>query len=274
MYEILPSRHPTLHLPRLCLTSTEAVVSATVRILFLCTTRCLQFLIYKNTICCVNIQHDCAESRCNQMDVVCEIQERIETTKQVKRISHSATKDFVLNIHSLHNYQHISAALPTELNAPFTFITDANKIRKLAVQQMRKRTAGTSEDTPPAEANNRSMTISAPAFDRTASRGSKRRGTGREKTMAKRKRADPTAATTQISADTPQPIAQGSTTGMQLQFQLNVQQNHTFYPNHHQLEPQFYRPFPSADFHHPYYLPQNPDNNFIHYDHNAAGPSS
>ncbi|KIO07666.1 hypothetical protein M404DRAFT_104131, partial [Pisolithus tinctorius Marx 270] len=62
-----------------------------------------------NVLCNVNIQHDCASSRCTGVQVVGERQENDKTTRTKMIINHTPTNAFLLNTHALHNYKRIAA---------------------------------------------------------------------------------------------------------------------------------------------------------------------
>ncbi|KIO06283.1 hypothetical protein M404DRAFT_55005, partial [Pisolithus tinctorius Marx 270] len=65
-----------------------------------------------NVLCIINIQHDCASSRCTGVQVVGERQENNETTRMKMIINHAPTNAFLLNTHALHNYRRITAVMP------------------------------------------------------------------------------------------------------------------------------------------------------------------
>ncbi|KAI6147785.1 hypothetical protein BKA82DRAFT_140319, partial [Pisolithus tinctorius] len=73
----------------------------------------------KNILCTVNIQHDCAASgtACDKPQEFQERQERSETTKKKVTFDHAPTNMYVLNVHALHNYQRVSAAIPEGIQA-------------------------------------------------------------------------------------------------------------------------------------------------------------
>ncbi|KAM6499373.1 hypothetical protein JOM56_004881, partial [Amanita muscaria] len=68
-----------------------------------------------DVICCINLQHDCTYSKCMDFhqQVIC--QDQLESTVSCSLVQHADTHRYVLNIFSIHNYQHISAALPPSL---------------------------------------------------------------------------------------------------------------------------------------------------------------
>ncbi len=66
----------------------------------------------------INVQHDCAASRCEATEDVACIQERQETTKTRKVIKHCDNAHFIINTHALHNAAQLRQFLPRYLTVP------------------------------------------------------------------------------------------------------------------------------------------------------------
>ena len=89
----------------------------------------------------MNVQHDCIASGCNKFRSVQVVQERIKTSQVRSVASHEASNHFVLNAHSLHNYQHIKAAVPPHLRRqqePEPNDLEVTQLRKVAAGQVRQ----------------------------------------------------------------------------------------------------------------------------------------
>ncbi|KAI6140155.1 hypothetical protein BKA82DRAFT_97127, partial [Pisolithus tinctorius] len=69
----------------------------------------------KAIICGVNLQHNCADSKCIQIIHRTTRQERVLMTRTKPVIRHELTGKYLLNTYSIHNYAFIHAALPLSL---------------------------------------------------------------------------------------------------------------------------------------------------------------
>jgi hypothetical protein len=92
-------------------------------------------------ICSVNLQHDCATSRCTQTQQTHQRQERSESAKLQTSIVHASTPNYILNTYSLHNYQHILPTIPSHLCITAPRIANPKEVRKQAVKQLRNKKA-------------------------------------------------------------------------------------------------------------------------------------
>jgi hypothetical protein len=85
------------------------------------------------------VQHDCILSACENLQPVPVLQERLTTAQMRSVLSHRATKDYILNVFSLHNYQHIKATVPAHLQTqpPDLDHADVDQLWKTAAAQIR-----------------------------------------------------------------------------------------------------------------------------------------
>jgi hypothetical protein len=95
--------------------------------------------ILKVIICGVNVQHDCIHSACDGVQDVQVVQANTITTKTRKVAVHKETTDYVLNMFSLHNYQHIKMAVPAHLQKrPVRDVAEIEELRQIAALQVRE----------------------------------------------------------------------------------------------------------------------------------------
>ncbi|KAN0136748.1 hypothetical protein V8E53_005518 [Lactarius tabidus] len=89
----------------------------------------------KEIYCIVNVQHDCYSCRCTGIQHSAVQQERDKTSRTRDLIDHNPEPQFVLNVHSIHNYKSILAVTPPGLWKPFTSVdVDVVTLRKRAAQ--------------------------------------------------------------------------------------------------------------------------------------------
>jgi len=163
--DFLPELHPRLRVPciRYPVPEHKIVVSPSV---CLFASWIMSQLIYRSqdVICVVNVQHDCVTSCCNSTRTVFEQQERLLSSRTKVLVNHTPTNAYVLNTHSLHNYQWILSAIPTsirnQIRAPL--ITEHASLRLRAADLLRSKKAadiapdpGNEADPPPFDRSNK-----------------------------------------------------------------------------------------------------------------------
>ncbi|KAF8879795.1 hypothetical protein BD779DRAFT_1446717, partial [Infundibulicybe gibba] len=126
-FDFLPTLHSTLHLPCLQLSDQKFVISPT------------------NILCTINIQHDCPSGKCDGIKMIPITQERLEAKKTRHTVIHSDSNIFILNTHSLHNYEYIRAVVPPHLT-PKLLVEDADDIRRNAAKHIRESKTGPTMD--------------------------------------------------------------------------------------------------------------------------------
>ncbi|KAH9941761.1 uncharacterized protein BXZ73DRAFT_41717, partial [Epithele typhae] len=121
-HEFLPTLHHRLRLPRLFMSTQKCVLPAS------------------DIICVINLQHDCSGSECNNFENSQVFQERLKSTRTRAVIKHNETNAYILNTHSIHNYDHIRSALPPalrlQLDTPCVSEADVADVRQKAVQNL------------------------------------------------------------------------------------------------------------------------------------------
>jgi hypothetical protein len=73
------------------------------------------WIILKDIVCGVNIQHDCSYSKCSDYASQTILQDKVETSRIRSIISHNNVNQFILNTYSLHNYASITAVIPNNI---------------------------------------------------------------------------------------------------------------------------------------------------------------
>jgi len=102
----------------------------------------------QDIICAVNIQHNCLDSQCTDIQQQPVHQERIETSRTKATVKHKSTPNFFLNVYSVHNYAHIQCVVPGTLRETPLRVTNAAEVRTMAIRQLRdKRAAKKGGDT-------------------------------------------------------------------------------------------------------------------------------
>ncbi|KAH7903919.1 hypothetical protein BJ138DRAFT_968253, partial [Hygrophoropsis aurantiaca] len=71
----------------------------------------------QDLICVANIQHNCIDSKCQDTQERPVLQERHLTTVTTSVLKHQPTNSYFLNLYSLHNYEHLAAVVPENLQA-------------------------------------------------------------------------------------------------------------------------------------------------------------
>lgn len=84
----------------------------------------------------INVQHDCSAGKCPTTKTGIIQQERQETSRRRAVVTHSATPDFVINMHALHNQQLLRSALPASLREPPVLFNDREQTRVDAVSNL------------------------------------------------------------------------------------------------------------------------------------------
>ena len=145
----------------------------------------------QDVVCTVNVQHDCIASGCNKTHDIPVVQERVQTSKTRSIARHEASRHFVLNVHSLHNYQHIKAVVPPHLRCRPEQEPDAFQIaqlRRVAASQVREmkksRAKGNNQDGLESEDEGTNVAVALPAFQQNALTG---KGKAKAKAKAKAK---------------------------------------------------------------------------------------
>jgi hypothetical protein len=121
---------------------------------------------------------------CNETNFVHTRQEYLETTKLKKKVTHTQGNKYIVNGYSLHNYQHISAAIPLDLRASFVFVPNSDEIRRAASKQVRKKDSTPTDTILHGIEADREAPV--PAFDRTAK---KKQQTNKQMTSRTKKNA-------------------------------------------------------------------------------------
>ncbi|KAG1895977.1 uncharacterized protein F5891DRAFT_1193606 [Suillus fuscotomentosus] len=146
--QFLLTVHPTLRVPRMQTITNQEVKSP------------------EQILCAINIQHDCASSQCVETRSIRAHQEREQTNRTMQIVKHKETNMFLLNVHSLHNYDMIAKVIPLNLRlaltVPLVAAGDSKQIRLDAANHVRqKKTGGTTIVSAGAECQ------LTPAFDRS-----------------------------------------------------------------------------------------------------------
>ena len=97
------------------------------------------FVHRKHLVCVANVQHNCHDSGCKKISSRARKQERtVSEVQTLDFMEHTSTPLFLLNTHSIHNYQHLGAALPEALRAISSVISDSeqSQVRSQAVNAM------------------------------------------------------------------------------------------------------------------------------------------
>ncbi|KAH8994569.1 hypothetical protein EDB92DRAFT_1774302, partial [Lactarius akahatsu] len=88
--------------------------------------------------CIVNVQHNCYSCKCTGIRHNAVQQEHEKTSKTRALVNHNPQAQFVLNVHSVHNYKSISAVTPPSLWGLSTSVdTDIATLRMRAAQVIR-----------------------------------------------------------------------------------------------------------------------------------------
>ncbi|KAG1824214.1 hypothetical protein EV424DRAFT_1320857, partial [Suillus variegatus] len=117
-FSFMPARHPLLHLPCLLLTDEELIVSGT------------------DIICIANVQHNCLDAKCTELTTKHLWQERTQTDRTASVVKHQISPQYLLNMFSIHNYQHLCSLLPESLSETPLRVSDPGAVRRAAVRQM------------------------------------------------------------------------------------------------------------------------------------------
>ncbi|KAF9007712.1 hypothetical protein BDZ89DRAFT_918814, partial [Hymenopellis radicata] len=72
----------------------------------------------------ISVQHDCRLGQCKPTVMGNERQERQETSREIKLISHTDDDHFILNLTALHNFAEVCRILPRELTKPVPLVDD------------------------------------------------------------------------------------------------------------------------------------------------------
>jgi len=88
-------------------------------------------------LCIINVQHDCAQFSCKVTGTKQIEQEHVETNQTKCVIAHKEATQFILNLASLHNYQHLQEYLPEDYPLPRDFIDNHEGIRMAMAASLR-----------------------------------------------------------------------------------------------------------------------------------------
>ncbi|KAG6376770.1 hypothetical protein JVT61DRAFT_1794 [Boletus reticuloceps] len=137
--EFLPELHCRLHMPCVKYPMPEHMI----------------VIPPSDVICAVNVQHDCITSQCNSTRTMLEQQERLLTSRAQLLVDHAPTNAFILNIHSLHNYQWIISAIPiqTQDQTRASLMLDHALMRSHAAETLWSKKGADGEDAIPNPAN-------------------------------------------------------------------------------------------------------------------------
>lgn len=94
-------------------------------------------VISQAVISAVNLQHDCHRGRCEASGSESLRREREVTTSTRTIVKHSDSDHFIVNMHALHNHEHISRVVPLELRASSFKVDDEKKLREDAAMKVR-----------------------------------------------------------------------------------------------------------------------------------------
>ncbi|KAG9122228.1 hypothetical protein FRC07_001489 [Ceratobasidium sp. 392] len=127
LYTLNPTMHPLLDMPVASWNESVCILPVT------------------SILCIVNVQHDCAtHGACTNVQVVCDVQEREETTKTHYQVQHSGHNGYIIHLHTLHNARLIRQALPSHLCTRRTNLTPCaddifqSAVEKLSVAKLKK----------------------------------------------------------------------------------------------------------------------------------------
>ncbi|KAG2051832.1 hypothetical protein BDR06DRAFT_889037, partial [Suillus hirtellus] len=90
----------------------------------------------QDIICAVNIQHNCLDSQCTDIQRQPVHQERIETSQTKATVKHKSMPNFFLNVYSVHNYTHIQRVVPDTLRETPLQVTNVAEVRTMAICQL------------------------------------------------------------------------------------------------------------------------------------------
>ncbi|KAH9914360.1 uncharacterized protein BXZ73DRAFT_55012, partial [Epithele typhae] len=192
-HDFLPTLHHRLRLPRLFMSTRKCVVPAS------------------DIICVINLQHDCSGSECTKFEDSQVLQERLKSTRTRTVVKHNETNAYILNTHSIHNYDHIRSALPPalrlQLDAPCVSEADVANVRRRAVENLiarkKKSNALNEQQQAPAPADDAILTAlpfeRAPRKKRAALRTPKPVGSG-SRTTREQSNQQPLDPTTSVSS--------------------------------------------------------------------------
>lgn len=83
------------------------------------------------------MQHNCVDSNCTKFLSKARKQERIESDlRTFQFVEHTDTPLYLLNTHSIHNYQHIHSALPETLREVPTIVVESER-RRIQLQAVK-----------------------------------------------------------------------------------------------------------------------------------------
>ena len=113
-----------------------------------CCPRFSDRFVVQDIVCAINVQHDCFASDCHKKASKPVFQERLKTLRTREIVDHESTNAYILNTLSIHNYQHILAALPEGLINRKSLLSDAEAlaVRQNAVLAMAQKKKSTRND--------------------------------------------------------------------------------------------------------------------------------
>ncbi|KAJ3858547.1 hypothetical protein EV359DRAFT_52091 [Lentinula novae-zelandiae] len=83
--------------------------------------------VHKEVLFRLSVQHDCRSMLCSATGMRAVIQERKTTERTMQYIEHTDDKQFVINMHALHNANSIRTLLPRNLTKPIPLHSDREK---------------------------------------------------------------------------------------------------------------------------------------------------
>ncbi|KAG2129945.1 hypothetical protein DEU56DRAFT_710250, partial [Suillus clintonianus] len=70
----------------------------------------------QDIICIANVQHNCIDAKCTDLSTKRLWQERTQTDRTSSIVKHQISPHYLLNMFSIHNYQHLHSLLPESLS--------------------------------------------------------------------------------------------------------------------------------------------------------------
>jgi len=83
--------------------------------------------------------HDCSVGKCSATRDTPLRQERLQATRTRQSLEHVDDIHYILNTHSLHNYQYIKDAVPPDLYGSSFFVESVSDLRLKAAEKIRKK---------------------------------------------------------------------------------------------------------------------------------------
>jgi hypothetical protein len=102
----------------------------------------IDVIILQDIICGINLQHRCVASHCSKVGTKPVRQERELTTLTTRALAHGDSTQYLVNINSMTNYEHIKDLMESHTKPPSLILNPANyeSIRRRAVTRLKDNT--------------------------------------------------------------------------------------------------------------------------------------